>query len=687
MSDASVNRQRLAAILAADGVGYSRLMADDAQATLASLDAAREAFRVAILAHGGRVIDMAGDSVLAVFDTAAGAVTAALEAQQGIELRTAGEAADKRLRFRAGLHLGDVIEKADGSVYGDGVNIAARLQALASPGGIVASEALCGSVRNRVPARFENLGAQHVKNIADPVRAFRVMALVESGSISVNQLQVVSGATRLLKLRWFWLAVSMLLIVVVATRNVDAIRTLSWARFSPEAEAPAKSIAVLPFVNMTSDKEQEFFSDGLADELIDQLVKNPELRVIARSSSFAFRGRSEDIPTIARKLNVANILEGSVRRSGNRLRVTTTLVRASTGQNLWSETYDRELRDVFEVQDEIARAVVDALQAQLLPHRSADLQRTSNLDAYVQYLLGREYRAQSNIAGYRLAAAAFGRAVQLDPNYAAAYAGLAIAEYQVADDKNDAAGFKRAEEAARKAVEIGPEQADGYFARGYLRHRREWNWQGARADFQRALAINPGDDSASREYGLLLFTVGAIREAISVEEMAAALDPLSGDPWAYLSRMYYAIGDTTTAHRAAKRAVELQPASSRALISLGTSQLLQGQAFEARRTFQKIDDAGLRLTGVAMAEHTLGRASESTSGLNEAITQSGGDSAYQIAQAYAWRGEPESSFEWLERSFRQRDGGLILIKRDVLLASLHADPRFHLLLVKLDLAE
>lgn len=679
MSDAKVHRQRLSAILAADGVGFSRLMAQDEELTVRALDAAREAFRAAILTEGGRVIDMAGDSVLAVFETAAGAVAAALQAQQAVESLASGDQVERRLRFRVGLHLGDVIEKEDGSVYGDGVNIAARLQALAEPGGIVISDAVRSSVRSRMSS-LEDLGEQKVKNIADPVRAFR-FTLPGSPSASAKRR---SAATRLLRPRLSWI-VPILLVAVIAAVGLDRLGLLG---FSGGRDTPVrdKSIAVLPFVNLTGDKAQEFFSDGLADELIDLLAKTPELHVIARSSSFMFKGKEEAAPAIARQLNVSHILEGSVRRSGNRLRVTTALVRASTGQNVWSETYDREMKDVFEVQDEIARAVVGSLRARLLATTKApDLHRTSNLDAYVQYLLGREYRSQGNIDAFRRAAAAYGRAVTLDPGYGAAYAGLAIAEYQVADWNNDAPGFQRAKEAADRAVALEPEQAAGYFARGFLRYRREWFWAGAQADFEKALSIDPGTGDARREYGQLLFTLSRTREAISEVRHAADLDPLSGDAWAYLQRMYVAAGDPASARRAARRAIELQPASFRALVAIGTSQLLEGNALEARSAFQKIDDPGLRLTGEAMAEHTLDHAAASAERLRDAIAKAAADSAYQIAQAHAWRGEKDAAFQWLERAFQQRDGGLVLLKNDALLVSLRQDARFQALLVKMNL--
>jgi TolB-like protein/class 3 adenylate cyclase/Flp pilus assembly protein TadD len=673
------HRQRLSAILAADGVGFSRLMALDEETTVRSLDAGREAFRTAILAEGGRVVDMAGDSVLAVFETAAGAVAAAVQSQQSVEALAMKESSERRLRFRIGLHLGDVIAKPDGSIYGDGVNIAARLQALAPAGGIVISDAVRSSVRSRMPL-LQDLGEQIVKNIPDPVRAFRVCLPNDQPAYKEPSSDRGRPSARHI----FWTLAAIAIAAGVAI-NINRIHSFE-SNFASGRLVLDKSIAVLPFVNLSGDKDQEFFSDGLADELIDLLAKTPALKVIARSSSFAFKGKTEDIQLISRKLNVSNILEGSVRRSGTRLRVTIALVQASTGQNIWSDTYDREMRDIFDLQDDIARAVVGSLRAQFLPaSKPTAIYQTSNPDAYVQYLLGREYRNHSNIAGFRLAAAAYQRAITLDPNYAAAYAGLSITEYQVADLNNDAAGFRRSKEAADRAVALAPENGAGYFARGFLRHRREWLWAGALADFEKALSIDPGNGEVRREYGLLLYNLGRIRDAIAEVNRAVDLDPLSGDSWAYLQRMHYANGDRTAADNAARRAIELQPNSSRALVAYGSSQLLEGNASEALNAFQKIDDPGLRLTNEAMAEHTLGRESDSINHLRTAVDKAGDDSAYQIAQAHAWRGEKEAAFTWLDRAYQNRDGGLLLIKNDALLVSLRQDLRFQKLLLRLNL--
>jgi TolB-like protein/Tfp pilus assembly protein PilF len=449
-----------------------------------------------------------------------------------------------------------------------------------------------------------------------------------------------------------------------------------------------RSIAVLPFADMSEKKDQEYFSDGLAEELLDLLAKTPGLHVIARTSSFSFKGKSEDIPTIGKKLNAANILEGSVRKSGNRLRVTTQLIRASNGEHLWSETYDRELTDVFKVQDEIAAAVVGQLKLALAATTlQSSAHRTSNIEAFNQYLLGRQFSNRQNDDGSRLAIEAYTKAIALDPSYAAAYAGLALSESLLADDIGDAAGLKRAEAHAEKAVTLAPQDAEGYATRGYLRNLYAWDWAGAEADFTKALLLEPAASGVQAQYANLLGSLGRLPEAIAVAQKATQLDPLWASGWDALGRYQIFSRNFPSADEALRRALEIQPELAYALSHMGTLQLLQDNAAQAQApaTCRKIDFEVLRLPCIAMAEHTLGHSKESQQALEELIAKYAKEAAYQIAEVFAWRGEKTEAFEWLERAYQQRDGGLSDLKVDVLLAGLHGDPRFEALLRKMNL--
>jgi serine/threonine protein kinase/Tfp pilus assembly protein PilF len=486
-----------------------------------------------------------------------------------------------------------------------------------------------------------------------------------------------------------WLIAIAIIAVVVAVGVDRLVRPQSAADSSAPASfaPPMRSVAVLPFVDMSENKDQGYFSDGLAEEVLDLLAKTPGLLVIARTSSFSFKDKSDDIPTIAKKLNVANILEGSVRKSGSRLRVTTRLIRASTAEELWYENYDRELKDVFDVQDEIAGAVAAHLKLTLAPMSQNPARRPSSTEAYNQYLLGQQAFNRGNLDGYRLAIEAYHRAIALDPLYVAPYAGLTAAEFFVADQTGDTAGYQRAEEAADKAVELGPRDAGSYGARGFIRYAIRWDWAGAQADFERAIALDPGDARFQQRYGELLATEGRTAEAIATTRKAIELDPLSHSAWQTLTTYLISTRDFAAAREASRRALEISPQSDFSLNDLGTLQLLDGRPQDALETFRKIDNEGFRLSSVAMAEHTLGHAQESQQALAQLIAQHSTEAAFQIAETFAWRGEKDKAFAWLERAYQQRDGGLSDIKTDPPLAGLRSDPRYEAFLRKMNLPE
>jgi TolB-like protein/Tfp pilus assembly protein PilF len=460
-------------------------------------------------------------------------------------------------------------------------------------------------------------------------------------------------------------------------------------RTAPAATAiSAKSVAVLPFLDMSEKKDQEYFSDGLTEELLNLLAQVPDLSVPAHTSSFFFKGKQATIADIAKALGVAHVLEGSVRKAGNTIRVTVQLIRADNGYHLWSKTYDRDLKDIFKVQDEIAATVVEALKAKLAPTQLVAAHRTLNVEAYNQLLLGRQFQNRANLDGFRRAVEAYSKAIALDPNYAAAVAGLSYAEAYLSDLTGDTAGMKRAEAAADRAVALAPEQPDGYAARGFVRSVFSWDWAGAQSDFLKALALDPADSTVQHRFGSLLASIGRLPEAVTAVRKATALDPLSNPAWEHLGRFLTFSRDFAAAHEALHRALEIQPESPFGLNHLGELLLLEGNAAEALAVYRQIlNPEAFRLPGIAMAEHTLGHAKESQQALDELIAKHAQDSAFQIAEAYSWRGEKDKAFEWLERAYKQRDGGLAEIKGDQLLASLRSDPRYKALLRKMNLPE
>ena len=464
------------------------------------------------------------------------------------------------------------------------------------------------------------------------------------------------------------------------------VRTPAQPAPAAGAAATTPSIAVLPFVNLSSDKEQEYFSDGITEEILNALAQVGGLRVIGRTSSFSMKGKNEDLRSIGTQLNAANLLEGSVRKAGARVRITAQLIEAAGGSHLWSQQFDRELTDVFAVQEEIARAVVVALRLKLLPSHAEP--RAANPEAHDQYLLGRAFLARGSGEAYGRAVKALSRSVELDPGYAPAWAALGSARFWYGDSSETSIAsdeWPKAEAAAEKAIALAPDLADGYAGRSGMRVLRQ-DWEGARVDLERARALNPGGVEVQVQYGILLASLGRVPEAIAVFQKATLLDPLSAEGWVRLGICYLGLGKLDLAEAAAKRALEISPEQDRAARTLGFAYLLGNRLEEARAAFHRSHNTLFVRMGDAMVEHALGHPAESQRPLelilaNPKLLQS----SFQVAQIYAWRGETDRAFEWLGHAFESRDGGLAQIKFDPILRSLRGDPRFAALLRTLNL--
>jgi serine/threonine protein kinase/Tfp pilus assembly protein PilF len=456
---------------------------------------------------------------------------------------------------------------------------------------------------------------------------------------------------------------------------------------NPALRVSDKSIAVLPFLDLSEQKDQEYFADGLSEELIDLLAQIQGLQVIARTSSFYFKHKQVPIAQIASTLGVAHVLEGSVRRSGQTVRVTAQLIRADTGVHLWSQTYNWNGKDIFEVQDEIAAAVVGALKVKLLPAQQVmDPYRSENPEAYNQYLMGREFGRRGNLEDIRRANAAYKSATRLDPGYAAAYVGLSFNETAIANYAQDAAGFERARDAAEKAISLAPQFADGYRARASYR-LETLNFAGARADGEKALALAPGDSRVQSLYGVGLAAFGRIPEAIVAMNKSIELDPLNSYAWANLGLFLTVNRDYAAAHRALARALAINPEDYASHLALGQLEMLEGRLQDAVAEFQRQGNEAGRRMGDAMIEHARGHEQQSQQALKDLIAKHANDMAYQVGDVYAWRGDKDKAFEWLERAYQQRDSGLNGVAYDPLLIGLHDDPRYDALLRRLQLSE
>jgi TolB-like protein/Tfp pilus assembly protein PilF len=463
---------------------------------------------------------------------------------------------------------------------------------------------------------------------------------------------------------------------------------------SPAAQIAAitPSIAVLPFADMSPGKDQEYFSDGIAEEILNALAHVDNMRVIGRTSSFSFKGKNDDLRTIGQKLNVGAILEGSVRKAGDQIRITTQLINANDGSHVWSETYDRKLTDMFAVQDEIAKAVVAALKLKLLPAKAAaiDEQRTANPEAHDQYLLGRHFSARGSPEGYGQAVQALEKAVALDPGYAPAWAALSWALFVAADQDPvryiQEREWPRAQAAAEKAIALAPDLPEGYAARGFLRTNLLNDWAGARADFERGLSLSPGSTDILTWYARLFSVLGRLPEAIAAARKATVLDPLSAESWVQLSNFYLGTGQLDLAEAAAKRALEISSEQGRAARNLGFAWLLAGRYADARAAFQRSNQELHRLMGEALVEHELQHSAGSQRALDELLRKPYAiPASYQIAQVYAWCGEADRAFEWLETAYEHHDPGLGYLKYDPLLRKVRKDPRYAALLAKMKL--
>jgi adenylate cyclase len=543
-------KQRLAAILVADVAAYSRLMAADENATVAALDAGRAVFRKHVESNQGRVIDMAGDSVLAVFETAAGAVNAALAIQEKLSHSVGTEPEERALRFRIGIHLGDVIEKSDGTVYGDGVNIAARLEGLAAPGGVAVSDAVKSALRGKANAVFEDLGDQLVKNIAEPVRVYRV----QTGTVGPESKPVAAA---------------------------------SW-------EKP--SIAVLPFANLSGDPEQDYFADGMTEDIITELSRYGDLSVIARNSVFTFRGTRQDITRISRDLSAQFILEGSIRRVGDRLRISVKLSEGATAKQVWAERYDRTIQDIFATQDEIAQQIVGSIAPQInyTAREGLRAQAFGALDSYdaalrASALVWRGWdNADVEMISRGIAIAE--QALKSDPRCQRALAILAIgcqarAEFQPFIEERD---LDAAFAAARRLHELDSNNHAAWLVLGIVAIRRQEHDK-ALASLRRGHELNPNDVLMLRSLAWEESNWALGQEALAHARRALQLSPR--DPsleWIYyvLGMAAYVAGDLRAAIEYGHQRLVLNPANTQHNGILVASLAEHGDLDEARQLLE-----------------------------------------------------------------------------------------------------
>jgi adenylate cyclase len=535
--------RKLAAILCADVSGYSRLMGQNEEATLSTLTAYRRIIDSLIAQHRGRFVNSAGDSVLVEFASVVKAVNCAVAVQTALNAENANLSPERRMEFRIGVNLGDVMVEGE-QIYGDGVNVAARLESLAEPGGICISGKVHDEISSKLSLDYENLGPQRVKNIAEPVRVWRVML----GASSQQRRRRIAH-------RYWHAGVFSLAGLAIIAATIVLVQHLSLRPPPTHASIPPQqkpalplpdkpSIAVLPFSNLSGDPKQDYFSDGITDYLITDLSRLPGLLVIARNSTFTYKGRAVNLQQIGRELGVRSVLEGSVFKAANQVRITVQLADAATGANLWAARFDKPVKDVFAVQDEIVREIVTTLnllsnvKAMRLP--PGRVQPTNNLEAFDYWLRGVEDTWSGTKEQGLRAHEMFEKAIALDPNYADAYAALAWSYLGALEGgfDTDRKTPERVVQLAQRAIALDDSNALAYMALGEL-HAFERQYDRAIAEAKRAIALDPSNPLAYFWLGDVLGFAGRPAETIGLEQKAMRLDPRNADfyaidvGWAY----------------------------------------------------------------------------------------------------------------------------------------------------------
>lgn len=609
--------RRLAAILAADVVGYSRLMEVNEERTLGALRAhRREFFDPTVAKHKGRIFKVMGDGFLVEFGSVIDATRCAVEIQNGMVERNAGVPEDRQIKFRIGINVGDIIVEGD-DFYGDGVNVAARLESIAGPGGIACSAAVRTQVGNKLDIEFVDQGERTVKNIAQPVHVF-----------FIRMADSLAGA---------------------------ALRRDGGAPSPGRSDKP--SVAVLPFANMSNDPEQEFFSDGITEDLITDLSKVSGLFVLGRNTVFTYKGKSVDLEDIARKLGVAYLVEGSVRKAGNRVRITAQLIDGTNGGHLWADRYDRDLTDIFSIQDEITKTIVGQLKVKLLPEerKAIELATTGNVEAYTYYLKGREFFHRGSKSNLALAKQMFAKAIEIDPLYARAYAGTADCDSFLFLHYSENVSIEDILASCTKALDIDGSLAEAHASRGLALSVTE-RYEEAESEYNRALALKSDLFEANYFFARTCFVQGKMESAARYYERASEIKPDDYQSVLLVRQVYHSLGrpgeELKANRRGAERALrelERNPDNSRAAYLLSQALVMLGEVAQAK-------DYAARALAIDP---------------NDILTK------YNIACTYCLLGEFDRALDLLEALLpRANHETRAWILQDSDFDSLHAHPRW-----------
>jgi TolB-like protein/Flp pilus assembly protein TadD len=672
----------LAHVLFLDIVGCSKLPSDEQRRIVGRLQQlVRESPEFQQSRESDKLISLpTGDGMaLAFFDKLDAAVLCAIEVTRAIQT-------ESLCKIRMGVHTGPVFVMEDinhkRSVSGAGINRAERVMSAGEDGHILLSDQAAESMRHLSAWRdkIHEVGPCQVKD-----GWIRVWNLVDG---PIGNPVLPKKSKRHMRGRKRMVAAGLTTLGVLLLASLVVAFWLGRIGRGRQAVQDKASIAVMPFKDMSPEKNQEYFSDGLAEELLTRLAKVPGLRVAGRTSSFKFKGANEDYRVIGERLNVAALLEGSVRKQNDRAKITVQLIKVADGFDMWSEEFDRNLDDIFAVQEGIARAVTGALKIALLGDAKAPAEaKRTNADAYNAFLQGRYFLARRNKENLEKAVSYFDQAVQLDAGYAPAWTGLGEARgaqaaraYVPVEE-----GYQQARQAVEKALVLDANLGQAHAVLGSIQMNHDWNWAGADASYKRALALEPGNARAIMNAGSLASDLGRLDEAIALNRRATTIEPLDSGTYYNLGLALHYAGRQEEARAAIKKALELAP--ERALVHGLLSQVSVAQSHpqEALAEAEKEVSEDFRLCELAMTYHALGSKKQSDATLAELIAKFQATFVFQIAEVYAFRGENDHAFEWLDRTFAEHDPGLTTVKSDPLLKNLRHDPRYAALLKKMRL--
>jgi len=562
MADGNKITRKLSAILSADVKGYSLLMADDETHTIQTLKAYRNLMSDLIHQHSGRVVDNPGDNLLAEFSSAVDAVECAVQIQNRLKKENAKFVEDKRLQFRIGINIGDVVQEGK-RIYGSGVNVAARIEGLAEPGGVCISRGLYDQVKDKLELGYDYIGEHAVKNIKEPVRVYKILM------------------------------------------DADAHKDLEQEK---NALPEKPSIAVLPFNNMSGDPEQEFFSDGFTEDIITTLAKIHNMFVVARESSFTFKGKSLKIQEIGRDLGVRYVMEGSIQKFGDQIRITAQLIDATNGHHLWAEKYDRELKDIFAMRDEITMKIAAALQVKLTEGESANWgPETKSFEAYIKVLQSVEHFNAFTPDDNILARQKAKEALDLDPNYSSAtemFAWTLLMDGVYGTSKTPEKSIEQAFELAQKVLDQGDSDAGAHFLMGYAYSQRG-QFDKAISELEIARDLFPNNADINAGLGMVLNAAGKPEEAINALKKAMRLNPIPpGWYISWLGEAYRLTGQYEKAVHEYKKAIQLQPDDMFSHLNLALCYVKLGQKADAHAEVKEVLRINPKFSAESYANHT-----------------------------------------------------------------------------------